>query len=195
VGELTRGLLGAMSRARLQVAAGILAAVVLAAGGAWGLVAHFSAPGRANGPARPGRGEEAIFQDDQELIQGTWQVVNTQAGGVNDANPPFFEKVRWRFQGDHVTWVMNDQGRELTQEFTFQLDPGRRPRAMDLTPFGEGQKGPTMPCVYELNGDTLQVCTADPNNMVRPQELASRKGSNTMLWVFKRQSLGQDQPR
>src|SRR5262249_2075678 len=126
---------------------------------------------------------------DQELLQGTWEWVSwTQGGktikrddlGEDDARPKAL-----KFSGDKVLTVMvNPGGKEVEFKYAFQLDPSRKPKAIDLTPEGE-PKGMSGPGVYELEGDTLRVCFPGQPDQERPTKLASKEGESYLLLTYK----------
>jgi uncharacterized protein (TIGR03067 family) len=124
----------------------------------------------------------AVAQDavkkDRGALQGKWTIVSVERDGKAQDN--FKDGIRV-FQGDKYT-ITTKSGTTLTG--TFQLDPSKSPKAMDMMP-GEGQfKGKTLQGIYELTGDTLKICFAEPGKD-RPKDFTSKSGQ--VLAIHKRQ--------
>ena len=62
-------------------------------------------------------------------------------------------------------------------QFRFQLDAGKRPKSMDISVDGS----PCYVAIYELNGDTLRVCTAKTGS---PRPTRFIPEGDTIVWVF-----------
>jgi uncharacterized protein (TIGR03067 family) len=68
---------------------------------------------------------------------------------------------------------------------TIKLDPGKSPKAMDIT-FTEGEsKGKVSLGIYKIEDDRLTICRAAPGTD-RPSEFASKPGSGHTLMVYER---------
>jgi uncharacterized protein (TIGR03067 family) len=66
------------------------------------------------------------------------------------------------------------------------MDPGKTPKAIDLTVTEGPQKGQTFHGIYKLEGDTYSVCPNVEPGKDRPTEFATRPDSGLMLVVWKR---------
>jgi uncharacterized protein (TIGR03067 family) len=124
----------------------------------------------------------AIAQDavkkDRDALQGKWIIVSVERDGKAQDN---FKDATRVFAGDKYN-ITTKSGTTLTG--TFQLDPSKTPKAMNMMP-GEGQyKGKTLQGIYELNGDNLKICFAEPGKD-RPKDFTSRSGQ--VLAIHKRQ--------
>jgi uncharacterized protein (TIGR03067 family) len=119
---------------------------------------------------------------DQEGLQGTWEVVEF----VTDGKPVPEEKrkeIKVVFKGEKMT--LTGPGGIGKREYSFKLDPGKNPKAIDVTPLDGQFKGKTVPAIYELKGDHLKLCI--PNRgKERPAEFKTAEGSNLGLFVLKR---------
>jgi RNA polymerase sigma factor (sigma-70 family) len=121
-------------------------------------------------------------REDKDLLQGVWDVVGVEAGG-KEPRDGSEKNAAWEFKGDRV-YLVQDYSEESG---TFTLDSGKTPRTMNvsLTPFiGERR---TIPCIYQLDGDTLKICLGW--NGTRPTAFATRAGEETMLVTFKRRAV------
>ena len=112
-----------------------------------------------------------------KTLQGEWQVEKIVASG----EPVPAEKIaKLTFTFKDSQLIPSDNPKDVA---TVKLDPDRKPAWFDLT----DRMKETMLGIYELSGDTLKVCMADPGTE-RPKEFTSAKGSKTTYLVLKRAS-------
>jgi uncharacterized protein (TIGR03067 family) len=69
-------------------------------------------------------------------------------------------------------------------EATFNVDPSKKPKTIDLTLKGGDNEGKEMKGFYMLDGDTLKICIADPEHPDRPSEFKSK--DEVKVFTFKR---------
>ena len=164
VTTLTDGVLKTMLLKKIMATAMVVLAlsVVVIIGGSL-------AVGRAEGNAPPpvgpeGAGTEPIFRatapvpkvkpkEDKEMFQGAWSIVEASAGGKHQAIEISKEQV-WVFTGDGLVIYHADKSRV---EMSYQIDPMQKPKAIDLSPVDEREKGYVFKGIYELDGDRLKV--------------------------------------
>jgi uncharacterized protein (TIGR03067 family) len=121
---------------------------------------------------------------DKEALQGAWRIVSSETGGRDHT-----EEAKGHllvFEGDTFALKKGDQ---VGLRGTFQLDPSKRPRAIDLTITEggrEGDKGKVLHGIYELGRGTLKWCTSEPGGTDRPKEFSTREGVNHMLVTLKK---------
>jgi uncharacterized protein (TIGR03067 family) len=139
-----------------------------------------------NDGAKPAENKSAI-QD----LRGSWQIVSEEVNGkkVSDEEMNREAPVRLVFQ-EGTGSIRNAD--EVLDEFTFNIDPAKTPKALDLTlvkgsgyfkPF-EGMKSLA---IYEINGDTLKACwTLFDAKRERPAEFATAPDSGLLLVAYKR---------
>jgi uncharacterized protein (TIGR03067 family) len=115
-----------------------------------------------------------------DQFEGTWSIVSLE---LNGKKLPEDE-----IKGGQVTV----QGNGYTTKFggrtfkgTFKTDPTKKPKALDVTPADGPNAGKVALAIYELDGDTLKVCSALPGKD-RPTEFASKEGSQHEVIVYRR---------
>lgn len=181
---LAKGALRTMLLARLKLVA---AFAVLLAGLAVGtgiFVYRAVAEGPGTGGASEGK-EAARPKSDKERIQGSWKVVSVEKDGKeqDDDEAKQIKRFTWDIGPEKIT--IHQGGFDHVS--SYKLDPGAKPRALDLTSEEEAEKGLQIAAVYELKADTLKICSPlPPNPSQRPKEVATSEGSGTMLIVLKR---------
>jgi uncharacterized protein (TIGR03067 family) len=129
-------------------------------------------------PGRRSTGETARPEQnrsDLEALQGTWQLVAQQRAGRATGRP---KNMRWVIQGNTI-WLVVDRGEgpppkvkvpaqksagqagkgkqadfRRGLQMTFQLDPARAPKRIDL----DGPRKGASLGIYKLDGDALTLC-------------------------------------
>ena len=118
----------------------------------------------------------APLPTDLDKIQGAWKVVSWELGG--EPAPPngarlVFTDQTGRLEAPDGAYLM-----------TFELDPSRDPKTMDLVLMWMGSapaKG-----IYELKGDELRICYSW-GWLPRPTAFTTRPGAREMLYVLRRE--------
>ncbi|HZV03956.1 MAG TPA: sigma-70 family RNA polymerase sigma factor [Gemmataceae bacterium] len=173
VAVLTKGVLRAMLLNKLKVAGVVLLAVtaVVVGAGVCVRLALADKPAVANKDKAP---------KDEEKILGTWALVSYEEGGQKAPEERIKDgKVIFAADGK-LTAKLG----EREQEFTYQLDPAKKPKEFSIT----DDKDRTALGIYKLDGDTLTVCFARPvPGADRPTEFASKEDTPIVLEVFKRE--------
>lgn len=182
---LTQGVLKAMFLTKLKVTTVFMLSVItLATGGGiyfWGQPASSMALLAAQNQEKPT--EKKAPKTDKELLQGTWEITELAVQGKELEKVPdeTRNELRAVFDGDNLTW----RGSKLT----FSIDPSKKPKQMDWNPPKDEQEEKSL-CIYELDGDKLKVCIANPGDN-RPTEFKSvdgpqATGGKVLVFVFKR---------
>jgi uncharacterized protein (TIGR03067 family) len=111
-------------------------------------------------------------------LTGTWMAVSGEENGkeISKDDAKAFELTIK--DGKYTLKIM---GKEQEQG-TITVDPEKKPKTIDIDITSGDDKGKSQKGIYELDGDTLKVCVARPEEE-RPKELAGKAAS---LWVFKR---------
>jgi uncharacterized protein (TIGR03067 family) len=113
---------------------------------------------------------------DLKKLAGTWSIVSGQKGG-KDAPEKEIKDVRIIFSGDKVTMKVG----EKPLEGTFKIDPGKKPRQIDITLMDKTGEG-----IYQFKGDTLEICVSAPGEP-RPTEFKAPESTKNTLLVLKRE--------
>jgi uncharacterized protein (TIGR03067 family) len=119
--------------------------------------------------------------DKNDKLEGTWKAVKAVQNGMEQ---PDAGEHTLTFAGDMFTVTRNG---ETLMKGAFKADDTKKPKTIDFI-VKEGQNdGKTIVAIYELDGDTLKWCAADPGNTERPTELSSGEGSKRLLVTLKRE--------
>jgi uncharacterized protein (TIGR03067 family) len=113
-------------------------------------------------------------------FEGTWSYASAVVEGEPEAAEEL-KKQRLTLRGNRFTLTMAD----ATHRGTYAVDPTATPKTIDVT-FSEGpQAGRIGRGIYDLNGDTCNVCMGR-GDRPRPTEFASKPSSGLTLEVLKR---------
>jgi RNA polymerase sigma factor (sigma-70 family) len=174
VAALARGVLRSMTITKVATMIAVVLALTVLSSSAGLLAFHAFAGGKDEKfVAGPGEAEKAKSvqketkaKSDNELLQGTWIEESRGADGYKVA-----EASRWTlvFDRDKVTW--HDRGKE--REGTYTLDPGRKPKEIDLT-----MNNPSLVLtgIYELKGDTLKTLWRENDRDGLPKDFDAKEG-------------------
>lgn len=121
------------------------------------------------------------LKSDLDSLQGTWTMVSMETEGHEVAPENVADKTAV-YKGNRLTLFAGDTAR---RRGIVTLDPDRSPKAINTW----DQDGPftdhTVPGIYELDGDTLKVCFAQPGEE-RPKKFTSKEGTGFIYCVYKR---------
>ena len=132
--------------------------------------------------AAPAWGDDA--KRDADDLQGTWQATE----GIGNGTPltkDQLQRLRVMFAGAKMSVFPLDGG-EKAMEHTFQVDPGKKPKAIDATRLEGGGKGKVVKGIYDLDGDTLRLCLPARLEKERPTEFAAPENSGLVLLTLRR---------
>lgn len=119
---------------------------------------------------------------DEELIVGTWRLVDVDVGGGQKmVLPDDWKKIEYKF-GEKGVFAMEQPGRPA-MEGTFKLDPTAKVKAIDLL---RKDQSPQSLGLYELDGDTLKLCVTQKPGADRPAELKGDAKAFTALFTLAR---------
>ncbi len=122
--------------------------------------------------------QEAVKKE-LATLQGEWVGTSFVNDGKEQDNFKD-QKPRLTIKGSGYKLGDNDQ-----LKGTFEVDPARSPKAIDVTVEGYTKEGKFLPGVYEVKGDELKVCLSDVAQD-RPTEVTAKEGSKRILFTFKR---------
>jgi uncharacterized protein (TIGR03067 family) len=118
---------------------------------------------------------------DRKMLEGTWTITSV----VRNDNPLPEGKLkgaRMIFRGEVYIQKL---GEKTIAKGKFRLDPGKKPRTIDLTRTDGKEEKKTTFGIYELKDGVLRICGARPGQE-RPTELAARDGSDHTLVTLQR---------
>jgi uncharacterized protein (TIGR03067 family) len=114
--------------------------------------------------------------DGDKDLNGKWVIVSTVHDGETT---PSLRRVRVSFRHDTRVVEIGD----IAHIDPITVDASKTPKAIDITP--NLGKGKTIKGIYEVKGDELHICSAEPEQD-RPQEFSAKAGSGCSLTIYKR---------
>jgi uncharacterized protein (TIGR03067 family) len=130
---------------------------------------------------KPAAGKTA---SDQKAIQGTWQPIKSEMRG--SPTPGDVREQRMVFSGDRFKLV---EGDKVLIRGTFTLDDSKKPKVMEMR-VSEGAGGDAeapVHGIYELDGDNLKWCAAEPGSAAGPEKFESKGTTNVLLQLKREQ--------
>lgn len=118
---------------------------------------------------------------DLAKFQGTWVVESVLADG-KELPAEVVKAFKMTFKGDAYTVAL---GAEKT-EGTIYLDASKNPRTIDIVPDNGPDRGKKQPGIYELDGDQLKICAAQPGKE-RPTTFDTKDKIGYTLMTLRRQ--------
>jgi uncharacterized protein (TIGR03067 family) len=116
-------------------------------------------------------------------LQGTWKLVSLEVDGKKATKGDIKKEQKMVVEGDKFTSTVDDKH---SFKGTFKLDPGKKPKTVDVAVTDGDFKGKALLGIYEIDGDTLRACYAAPGKD-RPSEFTSKEGSGNYLYIYKRE--------
>jgi uncharacterized protein (TIGR03067 family) len=130
--------------------------------------------------AEGGKKDPKLVIEDRKKLQGEWTLVEgfMNGGAIPEKD---LKEFKLTFKGDRFTLQVGDK----TYVIPCELDPSQKPKAIDARPADGAFKGKTLRGIYQVAGDALKMCFANPDKD-RPTEFTSRGKSIHILMVLKR---------
>ena len=125
-------------------------------------------------------GNEATTPEIKKLA-GTWTVTSV-VRNRNELPEEMLKDLQMIFRDRSFTFQKGDR---IIDKGTFQLDPDKTPRAIDLKTTDDGGNERTTFAIYELLDDTLRICGSEPGKE-RPNEFAATDESGHTLSILRR---------
>jgi uncharacterized protein (TIGR03067 family) len=132
--------------------------------------------------AAAGDAKEEAIKKDQMKYEGVWQVVSLEIDG-NKTDEQDAKKITVVNEADGK-WRLEVDGKVIARG-TSEIDPTKKPKAIDLTGTEGDDKGKTVLGIYEIGDDERKVCYAKAG-MERPDDFSAPAGSGRILAVLKR---------
>jgi uncharacterized protein (TIGR03067 family) len=126
--------------------------------------------------------KDDLAKKDLDALKGTWKAVGGEEDGkaVPEEDAKKFKLV---VDGDKYTFTVEGVSEE---QGTLKVDPGQKPKAIDVMIMSGDDKGKEQHGLYDVEGDTLKLCFSPPGGE-RPKALAGKEGTMATLFIFKRQ--------
>ena len=122
---------------------------------------------------------------DQTSIEGDWQVTAVRSDGEDTAVPKLD---RYVFDKGVLTILTADNP---PSRLSYELDPTQDPKQLNLILELGGQRQAS-PMIFDLKGDTLQICYAAPGDQ-RPSSLTTTRGDRrTLITMIRRPADGEN---
>lgn len=115
-------------------------------------------------------------------IEGEWYM----AGGERDGRAlprNLVSNARRICKGNETTVLVNGQ---LFMKAKFTVDPAKQPKSLDYEVTEGRNQGTKQLGIYELDGDTMKICLADPG-AERPMDFVTRGKRGYTVGVWKRE--------
>jgi uncharacterized protein (TIGR03067 family) len=122
-----------------------------------------------------------VTKQELERLQGTWRAVAVEVDG-RPVLPHLFRDAKLVISGSRFRLHNPLPDAEQREEGSFTPDPSKTPKALDVTPDG----GRTLEEIYELRGDTLQVCYPVGGGN-RPADFKTAPASGLSLVTYERE--------
>jgi uncharacterized protein (TIGR03067 family) len=123
-----------------------------------------------------------VGADDRGTIQGRWKPISLERGGkpIASRTEPN-DMMALVIEGDRYDWT----GGDVPMGGTYTLDPTKTPKEIDVRPSSGPNQGRTLKGIYQIEGDTLKVCLAGPDEG-RATEFESKEGGRHSLYIMRR---------
>jgi RNA polymerase sigma-70 factor (ECF subfamily) len=147
-------------------------------GTAWLALVIVSAAGRAEDPAAA----------ETKKLDGVWQAVEVQTKGKTAGrDDPEVKGLRLVIAGNRIA-IPHPTEQDKGRKSTFQVNPSRSPKHIDITSLDGPEKGQTSACIYKLEKDRLTLCmpyfTRDTS--VRPKEFKAGADDGLLVLILER---------
>lgn len=128
-----------------------------------------------------GQQADDAAKKDLAALQGTWVMVALEV----DGKPVPEEKIKGAMlviKGDK--YITKVKGKDY--ETVITLDPGKKPKAIDMV-FTEGdKKDKVLRGIYVIEGDTLKICRGLQPEQDRPTQFGTWPNTNLFLVTWKK---------
>ncbi len=114
----------------------------------------------------------ALGQDAADGIKGIWAVQSLSFDGVKVPDDPTAGPQLTAFDGAQY---VQRKGQTITEEGSYEIDPSKSPRTIDFLIKKGGDAGKRQLGIYEVEGNTLRVCMAEPGSKKRPRTFEAPK--------------------
>ena len=124
----------------------------------------------------------SAIRKDKAALQGAWKVTASEQDGEK-VPAADIKDLQLIFKADAI-YV--SEGGKAAENFSFLLDPLKKPKEIDLTIKIGPNKGRVDRAIYQLDGDTLRICIQSNKDTPRPRDFSTQVGSKLWLVVLQR---------
>jgi uncharacterized protein (TIGR03067 family) len=120
-------------------------------------------------------------KDDKKAFEGTWSLVSVEI----NMQPLEMDKLKGAklvIKGASYSFMLGKTRLELT----YEINPTKEPKHLDLTIVQGLEKGQTYHAIYKLEGNRLTICRHTEPGKARPSTFATEPASGLMLTVWQR---------
>jgi uncharacterized protein (TIGR03067 family) len=122
---------------------------------------------------------------DADKLQGTWQAVKVEIGGV-PLPDELVNNLKYEIKGNNIVTMGVPEIIKQYGAATFKLDPSTKPKSIDFTCTAGDNKGNELEGIYELKDDELRICV-QITGKERPNAFVTKEGENRGLLLLKRE--------
>ncbi|HYT89054.1 MAG TPA: TIGR03067 domain-containing protein [Gemmataceae bacterium] len=127
--------------------------------------------------------QDGDSKKDLKQMEGTWKATMHEIDGKKTTEEEQKQAdVKLVIKGGKYTVSF---GGKVVGKGTVKLDATKKPREVDAIATEGPGKDETMKGIYELKGDEMRVCFAQPGKE-RPTEFRTKEGTGQMLLGYKR---------
>jgi uncharacterized protein (TIGR03067 family) len=130
--------------------------------------------------ARP---QDEASKSDLKKMEGTWKVTLHEMEGKKTTDEEN-AKADVKLVIKASKYALSIGGKEIAAG-TIKLDASKKPSTIDALTTSGPQEGKTMQGIYEVKGDEMRVCFAQPGKE-RPTAFSTKEGSGHLLLGYKR---------
>ena len=117
---------------------------------------------------------------DVKALQGTWLPVKAELGG-KPMSAEILKTVVLKLNKDNYETTVAGE----PDNGTWTVDVSTKPKGMTVNGVIGPNAGKTLPCIYEIEGDTLRICY-DLSGAQRPTEFKTATGTKLYLVTYNR---------
>lgn len=117
---------------------------------------------------------------DAKAMQGSWKPAKAELAGL-PMPEAVLKTISLKLDNGKYEVLVGDK----PDRGTYTMDATTKPKSLTITGTEGPNQGKTLPCIYELKGDTLRVCY-DLSGAKRPTEFKSVAGTKLYLVTYER---------
>jgi uncharacterized protein (TIGR03067 family) len=120
-------------------------------------------------------------QKELKKLEGTWKMAALEIDGKPVPEEQFQDTILVIKGNQYIVKV-----KKKSYETTFTIEPGKKPKQMDMTFKNGPNKDKVHKGIYSLEGDTFKLCRGQSPDVARPRDFGTWPDTGTFLVVWKR---------